>query len=102
MPKSKRQKLMHLTQVQKKGREHKDKLFENVRAAVPEYQRCFVFSLENSRNTHLKVVRQELTDCKYVFFLQKFPRAATHSAHRTTHNTRTRTQPLQPREEEEG
>lgn len=57
---------MHLTQVQKKGREHKDKLFEGVRAAVPEYKHCFVFSIENSRNTHLKTVRQELTDCKYV------------------------------------
>lgn len=68
MPKSKRARLVHLTQVQKKGREHKDKLFENVRAAVPEYRYCFVFRIDNSRNTHLKTVRQELTDCKYVFF----------------------------------
>ena len=67
MPKSKRARVVHLTQVQKKGREHKDKLFENVRAAVPEYRHCFVFRIDNSRNTHLKTVRQELTDCKYAF-----------------------------------
>ena len=74
MPKSKRARLVHLTQVQKKGREHKDKLFENVRAAVPEYRHCFVFSVDNSRNTHLKTVRQELTDCKYVLhFFPLFP-----------------------------
>ncbi|KAL2109880.1 hypothetical protein VUR80DRAFT_1886 [Thermomyces stellatus] len=67
MPKSKRARVVHLTQVQKKGREHKDKLFENVRAAVPEYRHCFVFRVDNSRNTHLKTVRQELTDCKIFF-----------------------------------
>jgi mRNA turnover protein 4 len=64
MPKSKRARLVHLTQVQKKGREHKDKLFDSVKEAVGEYMHCFVFSIENSRNTHLKEVRQELSDCK--------------------------------------
>ena len=64
MPKSKRARLVHLTQVAKKGREHKDKLFENVREAVGEYMHCFVFSVENSRNTHLQSVRQELSDSK--------------------------------------
>lgn len=64
MPKSKRAKVFHLTQVSKKGREQKDKLFENIRSAIPEYQHCFVFRIDNMRNNYLKDVRHELNDCR--------------------------------------
>ena len=44
MPKSRRARPFHLTSVGKKtGREQRDKLFENVRECVPQYQHCFVF-----------------------------------------------------------
>lgn len=65
MPKSKRSKVFNLTQVTKKGREQKDKLFQNIRDAVPEYQFCFVFSVDNMRNNYLKDVRRELSDSRY-------------------------------------
>ena len=64
MPKSRRAKVVHLTQVDKKTRENKDKLFQNIRDTVPEYQNCFVFSVDNMRNNHLKDVRRELADCR--------------------------------------
>ncbi|KJZ72896.1 mRNA turnover protein 4-like protein [Hirsutella minnesotensis 3608] len=67
MPKSKRAKVVHLTQVAKKTREHKDKLFQGIRDAVPEYQHCFVFSVDNMRNNYLKDVRHELSDCRLFF-----------------------------------
>ncbi|KAL5612594.1 hypothetical protein BROUX41_004311 [Berkeleyomyces rouxiae] len=67
MPKSRRNKSISLTQVDKKGREHKDKLFANVREAVGEYQHCVVFSIDNSRNNYLKTVRQELNDSAIFF-----------------------------------
>ncbi|KAJ4325332.1 mRNA turnover and ribosome assembly protein [Fusarium piperis] len=67
MPKSKRAKLVHLTQVSKKTRENKDKLFENIRNEIPEYQTCFVFSVDNMRNSYLKEVRRELSDCRLFF-----------------------------------
>ncbi|KAK0722520.1 ribosomal protein L10-domain-containing protein [Lasiosphaeria miniovina] len=67
MPKSKRAKVYHLTQVTKKTRENKEKLFENIRACIPEYQHCFVFSVDNMRNNYLKTVRQELSDCRLFF-----------------------------------
>lgn len=67
MPKSKRNRTVHMTQVSKKTREHKDKLLENIRDAIPEYQHIFVFSIENMRNTHLQELRKELNDSKYVF-----------------------------------
>ncbi|EPE10349.1 mrna turnover protein 4 [Ophiostoma piceae UAMH 11346] len=64
MPKSKREKLLHLSQVAKKTREHKDRLFANIRDAVPEYEYCFVVRVDNMRNQHLKDVRQEMTDSR--------------------------------------
>lgn len=68
MPKSRRSKVVHLTQVNKKTREDKDKLFQNIRDAVPEYQTCFVFGVDNMRNSYLKEVRRELSDSRYAFF----------------------------------
>lgn len=65
MPKSKRAKVVHLTQVNKKTREQKDQLFQNIRDAVPEYQYCLVFGVDNMRNNHLKDVRREFSDSRY-------------------------------------
>lgn len=65
MPKSRRSKVFNLTQVTKKGREQKDKLFQNIRDGIPEYQHCIVFSVDNMRNNYLKDVRRELSDSRY-------------------------------------
>ncbi|KAK3898186.1 ribosome assembly factor mrt4 [Staphylotrichum tortipilum] len=67
MPKSKRAKVYNLTQVSKKTRENKDKLFANIRECIPQYQHCFVFSIDNMRNNYLKDVRRELSDCRIFF-----------------------------------
>nr|CDP32281.1 Putative mRNA turnover protein 4 [Podospora anserina S mat+] len=67
MPKSKRAKVYHLTQVSKKTRENKDKLFANIRDAIPEFQYCWVFSVDNMRNNYLKDVRRELSDSRLFF-----------------------------------
>jgi ribosomal protein L10 len=66
MPKSKRARVVHLTKVDKKGKELTLKLFSNVRECLDEYQYCFVFSVENMRNTYLKDVRNQLSDCRSV------------------------------------
>ncbi|TAQ84621.1 hypothetical protein B7494_g7052 [Chlorociboria aeruginascens] len=67
MPKSKRAKVVHLTKVDKKGKELTIKLFANVRECLDQYQHCFVFSIENMRNTYLKDVRNEFADCRLFF-----------------------------------
>ncbi|KAL2164184.1 hypothetical protein VTH06DRAFT_3398 [Thermothelomyces fergusii] len=67
MPKSKRARVYHLTQVSKKTREQKDKLFNNIRECIPQYQHCFAFSVDNMRNNYLKEVRHELSDCRMFF-----------------------------------
>ncbi|KAH8801607.1 ribosomal protein L10-domain-containing protein [Xylogone sp. PMI_703] len=67
MPKSKRARVVHLTKADKKGKELKEKLFNNVRECLDQYQHCFVFSVENMRNTYLKEVRAEFSDSRISF-----------------------------------
>ncbi|KAI9831356.1 MAG: hypothetical protein M1819_005130 [Sarea resinae] len=67
MPKSKRAKVVHLSKVEKKGKELSQKLFKQVRECVDKYQYCFVFSVENMRNTYLKDVRTEFSDSRLFF-----------------------------------
>ncbi|KAG4426293.1 hypothetical protein IFR04_000476 [Cadophora malorum] len=67
MPKSKRAKVIHLSKVDKKGKELTLKLFSNVRECLDEYQYCFVFSVENMRNTYLKDVRNDFNDSRLFF-----------------------------------
>ncbi len=68
MPKSKRAKVVHLTKVDKKGKELTIKLFANVRECLDLYQHCFVFSVDNMRNTYLKDVRNELSDSRCAIY----------------------------------
>ncbi|KAH8155291.1 uncharacterized protein LAJ45_00301 [Morchella importuna] len=68
MPRSKRSKVVSLTKTGKKpGRENNERLFTKVRESLDEYQTCLVFSVENMRNTHLKEVRTDLSDCRLFF-----------------------------------
>lgn len=72
MPKSKRAKVVHLSKVDKKGKELTIKLFANVQECVDQYQYIFVFSVENMRNSYLKQVRAELSDSRSVFPYPKY------------------------------
>ena len=65
MPKSKRAKIVHLSKTDKKGKELSQKLFADVQEAADNYQNIFVFSVENMRNSYLKEVRAEFSDCRY-------------------------------------
>jgi len=58
MPKSRRDRNYALTKTNKKhGLEHKEKVIEQVRTYCSQYERIFVYSLENTRNNHLKDLR---------------------------------------------
>nr|ALS04822.1 mRNA turnover 4-like protein [Pseudodiaptomus poplesia] len=66
MPKSKRDKKISLTQVDKKnGLETKQKLVDTVRNCVDTYARIFVFKPENMRNLKLKEVRDKWNHSKF-------------------------------------
>lgn len=59
MPKSKREKPVFLTQVQKKGKDHRVGLFDRIRRACddPTHQYIYVFSVINSRAKATKNIR---------------------------------------------
>ncbi|KAI9748782.1 MAG: mRNA turnover and ribosome assembly protein [Lichina confinis] len=67
MPKSKRAKVVTLSKTERKGKELTLRLFANVRECLEKHQHCFVFSVENMRNTYLKDVRQEFSDSRLFF-----------------------------------
>lgn len=64
MPKSRRAKLVSLTQTERKGKEGKEALFRNVRSAVDAHRYTWIFAVENMRNTHLKEVRARWSDSR--------------------------------------
>ncbi|KAK5118870.1 hypothetical protein LTR62_000079 [Meristemomyces frigidus] len=69
MPKSKRQKIVHTSVVQKKASKEKSaSLFAAIQAAIDSYQHVFVFSVENMRNTYLKDVRQQFAEDGRLFY----------------------------------
>ena len=86
MPKSKRAKVVHLSKTQKKGKELSERLYANVRDCLDTYQYCFVFSVENMRNTYLKEVRTEFSDSRYSTFSRlSFPAISSTPLHSLTH-----------------
>ena len=66
MPKSKRAKVVHLTKVEKKGKDGTLKQFHNVQESAEKQQYVFVFAVDNMRNAYLKDVRARLPDSRYV------------------------------------
>lgn len=66
MPRSKRAKVVHLSKVEKKGKELTIKTYANVQACVDQYPYLYVFAVDNMRNTYLKEVRVQLSDSRYV------------------------------------
>ncbi|GAA5957843.1 hypothetical protein JCM21900_001285 [Sporobolomyces salmonicolor] len=57
MPRSKRDKVLALTQTSKKGKEAKGKLIEEVREQADHFQYLWVFEVEHMRNNLLQEVR---------------------------------------------
>lgn len=58
MPKSKRSQVVSLTQVKKKGMQQKEKLVDEIRGAVGNFENIFLFNVANMRNNKFKEMRQ--------------------------------------------
>uniref|UniRef100_A0A7S2P878 Ribosome assembly factor mrt4 n=1 Tax=Leptocylindrus danicus TaxID=163516 RepID=A0A7S2P878_9STRA len=61
MPRSKRAKVIALTQTQKKTREHKSDFVQTVREKVEEHESVYVFSYENMRSNKFKNIRMDFS-----------------------------------------
>lgn len=71
MPKSKRAKLVHTSKTQKKGKELSLRLYANIQECITQYPYLYVFSVDNMRNNHLKDVRAQLSDSRYVIPIRR-------------------------------
>jgi mRNA turnover protein 4 len=66
MPKSKRAKVVHLSKLDKKGKELSQKIYANVQEAASSFPYIFVLAVHNMRNNYLKDVRSEFSDSRYL------------------------------------
>ena len=64
MPKSKRAKIEHLSQVEKKTRKDNSKLFEAAQDRARSSPYIYVYNLENVRTNHLQDVRKTFLDSR--------------------------------------
>ena len=76
MPKSKRAQKVTLARTQKKGRERKQSLLDEVRSCSDAFSSCYAFDAENMRNAALKEVRAKLTGSRLFFGRTKLLTAA--------------------------
>jgi mRNA turnover protein 4 len=67
MPKSKRNKVVTLSQTKKKGRVQKESVISKVRACFDDYTSMYVFRYENMRNAKLKELRDRLSSSSRFF-----------------------------------
>ncbi|XP_034253958.1 mRNA turnover protein 4 homolog [Thrips palmi] len=68
MPKSKRDVKISLTKTKPKDLQFKQQKIEELRQCVEQYERIFVFSVENMRNTKLKDLRNDWRDDSRFYF----------------------------------
>jgi len=77
MPKNKRNKVVSLTKVKKKGKEWKDGVVSLVRQSLESYPYVYVFSFENLRSEAMRQVRDEHKEtCRFVMGGTKLMRTA--------------------------
>lgn len=71
MPRSKRSKLVTLAQTDKKGRENKERIFDEVRSALDEYKHYFVLRLDDVRTPVLQQIRSDWVGSKLILGKRK-------------------------------
>ena len=62
MPKSKRNKMVPLTNVKKKGRDGKEELVDKVQDSVTNYKYSYVLSFNNLRSGPFKKMQNQMND----------------------------------------
>ncbi|KJA23992.1 hypothetical protein HYPSUDRAFT_39112 [Hypholoma sublateritium FD-334 SS-4] len=68
MPRSKRSKLISLTKVSKKTKEHKNAMMNELQVNADKWRYCWLFEVGSMRNSHLKTVRKLWKDSARMFF----------------------------------
>ena len=76
MPKSKRSKVVSLTQVRKKGKEHKEAQIEQIKKLLEEYKYLFVLTFKNMTTNPFKKIKQDFEDSKFLLGKNKLAQYA--------------------------
>ncbi|EDO19521.1 hypothetical protein Kpol_1018p53 [Vanderwaltozyma polyspora DSM 70294] len=71
MPRSKRSKLVTLSQTDKKGRENKERIFDEVRTALDTYKYVWILYLDDVRTPVLQEIRTAWTGSKLILGKRK-------------------------------
>ena len=71
MPRSKRSKLVTLAQTDKKGRENKERIFDEVREALDTYRYVWVLHLDDVRTPVLQEIRTSWAGSKLIMGKRK-------------------------------
>ncbi len=66
MPEAKRNKLVSLTKVKPKAREHKEFIVNKVHSFVNKYKYLYVLTFENMSTNNFKKLRESLSDSKFL------------------------------------
>ena len=66
MPESKRNKVVSLTQVKPKPREHKEFIVNKVHNYMANYKYLYVLTYENMSTNNFKTLKESLTDSKFL------------------------------------
>ncbi len=67
MPVSKRNRIVHLTQTESRGRARKSELIDKVQEYCQEFKSIYVFSCENMRTKPLKQLRSDMHESRFVY-----------------------------------
>lgn len=67
MPKSSRNQVVSLTRTEKKGRENKERIADEIRASMDKYAYIWVLNVQNMRNNFLKEIRQAWEGSRIMF-----------------------------------
>lgn len=67
MAKSKRNKIVHLTQVKKKGKDHKEDLIKQVEQYVTQFKRVFIFDFDQTKSDRIMALRLKLKQFGRIF-----------------------------------
>lgn len=67
MPKSKRNKIVHLTQVKKKGKDHKEDLMKSLEQYVDQYEFVYFFDFDQTKSDRIMNLRLKLKEHGRIF-----------------------------------
>lgn len=67
MPKSKRNKIVHLTQVRKKGKDHKDDLAKQLETYCAQFTKVYIFDIDQTKSDRLTLLRVRLKQHGRIF-----------------------------------